>query len=48
MKNLNQEELVKVEGGSVTAGVAIFGGICVVVSFLASVIYGFVHPRKCD
>ena len=45
MKHLNNYELTKVSGG---ANATIWCFVVVGVVFLASVIYGFINPNKCE
>lgn len=45
MKNLLNEELLKVEGGAFSKW--LLAGIGAGVVFLCSVLYGFIHPNKC-
>ncbi len=47
MERLQMQELANIEGGAIGTFAAIFGTVCVGVAFLASVIYGYVHPVKC-
>ena len=44
MKKLNNEELLETNGGW---SLAFAGAIIIGVTFLASIVYGFVHPNKC-
>jgi len=46
MKDLNKEEMLKVNGGGMSAW-AIFG-IGAAIVFIAGVIDGFVRPLKCN
>ena len=46
MKVLNKEEMIKVNGGGVSAW-AIFG-IGAAIVFIAGIIDGFVRPLKCN
>ena len=45
MKNINNQELAKIEGGISST---LWGGIVVGIVFLASVIYGIINPNKCS
>lgn len=45
MNNLNNQELLAINGG---ISKALFGALIAGVVFLASVIYGFVYPNKCN
>ncbi len=45
MKNLHKQELLAINGG---ISKTLFGALVVGVVFLASVIYGFVNPYKCN
>ena len=49
MKELNNKELMKVEGGSFSFGVgALIAGIAAGVTFIIGVIDGIVRPLKCN
>ncbi len=45
MTGLTTEELQKTSGG---VSFGLLGGIVIGVVFLASVIYGFINPNKCN
>lgn len=45
MENLHNQELLAINGG---ISKTLFGAFVVGVVFLASVIYGFVNPYRCD
>ena len=45
MENLNELELTKINGG--LSG-TVWGFIAVGVVFIASIIYGYIHPNKCE
>lgn len=45
MKNLSNEELLAVNGGIAKS---LVGGLIMGVVFVASVIYGYIHPNKCN
>ena len=47
MKKINEFELTNIQGGGISA-TAIFGGIGLAIVFLVSVVYGFLHPTKCE
>ena len=46
MKNLNDKELMSVDGGGFNVSVAV--GIIAGISFLISVIDGIIRPLKCN
>ena len=46
MKNLNDKELMNVEGGAMNFGIAL--GIAAGVTFLIGVIDGLFRPLKCN
>ena len=50
MKNLNDKDLIKVEGGSISAGLltGILAGVTAGVTFIIGVIDGIVRPLKCN
>ncbi len=50
MKNLNDKDLMKVEGGSISVGLlsVIIAGVAAGVTFLIGVIDGIVRPLKCN
>lgn len=45
MENLKNQDLLKINGG---ISKTLFGALVIGVVFLASVIYGFVNPNKCN
>ena len=45
MKRIDNYELININGGA--SKLAIFGSIAAGLVFLASIIYGFIHPNKC-
>lgn len=46
MKNLEKEEMLKINGGAISAGVwALIGGAIV---FMIGLVDGFVRPLKCN
>lgn len=45
MNELQKEELLSINGG---VAKNIIGGIIMGVVFLASVVYGYIHPNKCN
>lgn len=45
MNSLKNEELLKINGG---ISKYLFGGFILGAIFLASIIYGFVNPNKCN
>ncbi len=47
MNNLTKEDLMTVNGGS-TALYIIGLGLAAVGTFVASVIYGYIYPNKCN
>ena len=46
MKNLNDKELMNVEGGAIKAGLII--GIAAGVTFIIGLIDGIIRPLKCN
>ena len=46
MKHLDDVELANVSGGGIST--TIIGCIAVGIVFLASIIYGYIHPNKCE
>lgn len=44
MEKLNNQELTNINGG---ISKTILGGIALGAVFIASVIYGYIHPNKC-
>ena len=47
MKEINKEEMKKVEGGSTSAVVVIVSAIAVFVSFITGALSGYANPSKC-
>ena len=45
MQMLNDKELLEINGG---VSSALIGGIIIGVVFVASVIYGYINPNKCN
>lgn len=45
MRSLSTKELTTINGGIAKT---IIGGVLVGVVFIASVIYGYIHPNKCN
>ncbi len=45
MKNLSDNELLSINGGFAKT---IWGGIIIGVVFVASIIYGYINPNKCN
>ncbi len=45
MRSLSEQELNTINGGIAKT---IIGGVIVGVVFLASVVYGYIHPNKCN
>jgi len=45
MKTLETKELLETTGGGLAKW--ILGGIGIGIVFVASVVYGFIHPNKC-
>ena len=44
MKHLTDKELAQISGGISMA--ALFGGIAIAITFIASVIYGYFYPKE--
>lgn len=47
MTNLSYNELKQIEGGGWTVLKFLGIGIAAGVTFIASVVYGYIHPEKC-
>lgn len=47
MNKLSNNELKQIDGGGWTALKILGLGIAAGVTFIASVIYGYIHPEKC-
>lgn len=48
MKEINKEEMMKVEGGGASTVVITVSAVAILVSFITGALAGYANPNKCN